>query len=276
VSKAVSFPILNLRTARQREKARRARMRVQERLEVRLARTLRAAFRSEAKLMLAAIGDGTDYQHRITQVLYQTERKFRGLLRDGILRTAAVFGAAVFGDAKSAQLLRETKDSEDDFDAAMRRFAEEEAGAKITRIQRTTKTRVRSAIEDALVEANETGERASSLIFDAIQEEYDGFSDSRAYTIARTETHNAAMHASHAAAEALEIPTMKKTWTSAPADGRNREYHLEMDGTEVALDDVFQVQNPKGGTDEMQGPGDTSAPAEQVVNCRCVLTFATS
>lgn len=225
--------------------------------------------------MLRHVGDGTDYESRMERALRETSPRFRAVLRAGYLRAGEVFSAAVLASAKSTVLVRELKE-EDPYLDALARFAESQAGRKITRIQATTKKRIRSYIEEALVEASETGERSSTLVAAAIKEAYDGMSDGRAYTIARTETHNAALYAMQESARSLEIPGMKKGWVSAPNDGRNRDFHLEMNGEEVLLSEKFEVRNPNGGVDEMDGPGDTSAPAEQVVSCRCVLVFSTT
>lgn len=56
-----------------------------------------------------------------------------------------------------------------------------------------------------------------------------------------------------------------KRWLSQ-RDGRVRPSHFAADGEEVGLDDPFTV----GGA-PMQYPGDPTAPAREVVNCRCSL-----
>lgn len=60
---------------------------------------------------------------------------------------------------------------------------------------------------------------------------------------------------------------IKKVWM-ATGDGRTRDWHLEMDGQEQDLDDPFI----DGLGNELEMPGDASAPAETVYNCRCTTT----
>lgn len=68
------------------------------------------------------------------------------------------------------------------------------------------------------------------------------------------------------AARATGLPLLKQ-WMSAE-DDRTRPSHSEADGQEVGQDDPFIV----GGVSLMY-PGDPSAPAREVVNCRCVVTY---
>lgn len=91
-------------------------------------------------------------------------------------------------------------------------------------------------------------------------------SATRARAIARTETHAGAMLGGLTAAQVIEIDTLKR-W-NATEDGRTREDHADADGQTRALDGFFII-----GSDKMQHPGDPSAEAGNVVNCRCVLDY---
>lgn len=57
---------------------------------------------------------------------------------------------------------------------------------------------------------------------------------------------------------------MNKVWIATP-DSRTREWHLDMDGQEVGIKDYFI----DGLGNELEYPGDSSAPPETVYNCRC-------
>lgn len=59
----------------------------------------------------------------------------------------------------------------------------------------------------------------------------------------------------------------KKVWM-ATADDRTRETHAELDGTEVSIDEDFEVD---GYT--IKYPGDPDADPEMVYNCRCTLGY---
>ena len=59
---------------------------------------------------------------------------------------------------------------------------------------------------------------------------------------------------------------LKKKWI-ATADERTREWHLDMDGQTVDLDEPFV----DGNGNEIQYPGDPDASPETVYNCRCSM-----
>lgn len=59
---------------------------------------------------------------------------------------------------------------------------------------------------------------------------------------------------------------MHKIWI-ATADGRTRDWHIDIDGQEVPIDDVFI----DGHGNELEYPGDPGAEPETVYNCRCSM-----
>jgi len=59
---------------------------------------------------------------------------------------------------------------------------------------------------------------------------------------------------------------LNKVWI-ATSDGRVREWHASMDGQEVGIHDSFV----DGNGNELEYPGDPSAPGETVYNCRCSM-----
>lgn len=92
-------------------------------------------------------------------------------------------------------------------------------------------------------------------------------SRSRAETIARTEVISASNAGALAGARAIpEIAPATKIWL-ATGDARTRPSHREADGQVVPLDEPFDV-----GGYPLDYPG-ADGPAEEVVNCRCTVTF---
>lgn len=57
-----------------------------------------------------------------------------------------------------------------------------------------------------------------------------------------------------------------KTW-NAVGDDKTRDWHMDADGQEVGLNDVFIVDG-----EAMTGPGDPSASDSNTLNCRCWVT----
>jgi uncharacterized protein with gpF-like domain len=89
----------------------------------------------------------------------------------------------------------------------------------------------------------------------------------RARLITRTELNKGAFFGRKLAADDSEWET-EKEWIAAN-DHRTRHSHRAVDGDVVDLDGKFAVSTPKGGVDYMEGPGDPTASAANLCNCRC-------
>lgn len=89
----------------------------------------------------------------------------------------------------------------------------------------------------------------------------------RARLIARTELNKGAFAGRKIAMDDSEWET-EKEWIAAN-DHRTRHSHRAVDGDVIDVDGKFAVPTPKGGTDYMEGPGDPTASAANVCNCRC-------
>jgi uncharacterized protein with gpF-like domain len=89
----------------------------------------------------------------------------------------------------------------------------------------------------------------------------------RARLIARTELGKGAFFGRKLAADDSEWE-IEKEWIAAN-DHRTRHSHRAVDGDVIDVDGKFAVSTPKGGTDYMLGPGDPTASAANLCNCRC-------
>jgi hypothetical protein len=103
-----------------------------------------------------------------------------------------------------------------------------------------------------------------------------GITDYRAELIARTETSRAANTGSMVGAMSTGLVTVKE-WIAA-RDNRTRRIprdsadHLHMDSIRVPIDTKFEVKG-KTFVDYMLHPGDSTAHAANVCNCRCTLGY---
>jgi uncharacterized protein with gpF-like domain len=88
----------------------------------------------------------------------------------------------------------------------------------------------------------------------------------RAFTIARTET---AVAQGVAARETDERNGITKKKWMAHIDGRTRYSHRNLDGTVIPMDKKFRAEDEKGRVAYLDWAHDPSAPAREVVNCRC-------
>ena len=93
---------------------------------------------------------------------------------------------------------------------------------------------------------------------------------SRAATIARTETHNAAGFAHHKYYKQVATDygsNLKKRW-GATNDGRTRTAHSLANGQVKNMDEPFDVGGAK-----MMHTGDPDGGARNNINCRCVIIY---
>ena len=103
-----------------------------------------------------------------------------------------------------------------------------------------------------------------------------GITNYRASLIARTETSRAANIGSMVGAMSTGLVTVKE-WIAAK-DNRTRRMprdandHLNMDGVQIPMDQKFVVP-ARDYIDNMLHPGDSTAHAGNVCNCRCTLGY---
>lgn len=147
-------------------------------------------------------------------------------------------------------------------------------GRKITNIADTTRQDIMRAIDDGW-------EKGYSIphVADLIRSYSRDVAPVRATMIARTELIGAVNGGSHAVATLAQTwgaangqPPLQKIWLSAE-DEKVRDDHVEAAetygaGNGIALDEPFQI----GGA-AMQYPGDPDGPADEVINCRCAISY---
>lgn len=135
-------------------------------------------------------------------------------------------------------------------------------GDKITAVAKTTIDQIADAISEGIREGLSEREIAKSIRAVAPTK-----SASRAQTIARTESHQAANYSAQATVEALGL-NLKKEWVPAFESERSRPEHQEMAGTVVELNESFTVDG-----EELRYPGDPAGSAGNVINCRCAVVY---
>jgi HK97 family phage portal protein len=262
---------LNSQRAKRRFVQETARKRL--RFEKILVAAFKKAFIRQKKTMIEMIlaGGVSTWEMQIVKSLEITKGYFMEVYQEEVRDILRSFAKDIFGIKKSFK----QEEHEIWFDSFMREYIEKQTGRKIKSIERTTFKRVTARVKD-VVEEMTTGIEAFGVqpIAKAIEEIYEEFTPSRALTIARTEVHNAANQSSLKAVEALDLPNMTKEWLTV-MDGRERDDHHNMNGEIVPFDENFEVESEKDGTIVlMSGPGDPTAPAEQVINCRCSMVFS--
>lgn len=169
------------------------------------------------------------------------------------------------------------------FDDFVTRWVKNNVGTKITQIYGTTRKKVIKAVRTAVADNIAEGLPLADLtneIQKNVSNVYKEFSKTRSRLIARTETAIASNEGSRGAAKALNIPNLRKEWVSdlsATARGTgdsDSTDHISMNGEQVEMDAKFLVPSVDG-FDEMDGPGDQTAPVDQLANCKCLNIYST-
>lgn len=163
----------------------------------------------------------------------------------------------------------QTKDAQTDFDRLLQQFIDSQSFDKANEIAESSINELRIILANGLEEGLSNDE-ISKLITDKFR---DQLSESRTIRIVRTETHNALMFANLTSTQILDRDLnlgLVKEWV-AVEDDRTREDHQIADGQTVPLNELFTV-----GPDRMERPGDPTASAGNVINCRCALVFVPS
>lgn len=239
-----------------RRKLLRAWLYAMTRLEVHLrtdqARARNAMIRAAAYLYAAT---GSVPTHVLIAHRKRTEQNLTAAYR----RTIPVFADMAMKQIKSRRIERKS------FDTLVAQWISRQALRKATMIADTDRDDVLAAISTGMTEGLGTEEIARNI------RKVSQLTAFRAATVARTETHASATFGSIESVRQAEQDLgvkMNKEW-AATKDDRTRPEHLDADGQQVGLDEKFTV-----GGEEMDRPGDPSASADQLVNCRCGLVYS--
>lgn len=126
-----------------------------------------------------------------------------------------------------------------------------------------------AGIKDALSQGVAAGEAIPDLV-DRIRNLFQQTYANRARTVARTEVISAYNGATATIAQQSPAGIAAMEWLATPGS-RTRASHRQADGQQQPVGGTFSV-----GGHQMAYPGDPSAPAREVVNCRCALTLLTA
>lgn len=143
----------------------------------------------------------------------------------------------------------------------LRRFFTGEGRTRATAMVETTRDIITRTIRDAQADGLSVPDTASLL-----RQRVATLSQARAVVIARTELVASSNLGSLMGAQATGLK-LTMEWLATPGP-RTRDTHRRADGQTVPLGSTFTV-----GGNLLRYPGDPLAPAAEVVNCRCTLTY---
>lgn len=139
-------------------------------------------------------------------------------------------------------------------------------GTRIQEINNTTRRNINKVIEDSIADGLGATETATRI------RKKTGYNKNRSLAIARTETVTASNQGKYMAAVSSPY-VMQKNWIPT-LDSRTRLTHADMANRPfVEMEQPFWLANNTGFLEGGMYPGDSSYSAENVVNCRCSITF---
>jgi len=136
-------------------------------------------------------------------------------------------------------------------------------GQRVTNVTQATKDAIAGVVRRSLLENMSIDETANE-----IRNLYVGFSNHRAWRIARTETVSASNYGQFESAKANPILGLKY-WISPMDPPRAREDHMSISIETTAAPIPIEARF----SNNLLYPGEPGAPANQVVHCRCALGY---
>jgi len=146
-------------------------------------------------------------------------------------------------------------------------------GQRIAHIQQVTKDRIGQIVYSGIEHGDSTKKIAASILEDLGGKPGDKKIEARAKLIARQEATTSLTAGQHDMM--YNAGAMTKTWhhrpQKNPRDGTppGTADHVELDGVERQITEKFLTNLGN----KLEHPRDPTAPAEEVINCRCYLTY---
>ena len=156
-----------------------------------------------------------------------------------------------------------TKDPSGGVQLTWDQFVEDKITARMNKAVGVTHTTYEQ-IQDIMAKGVKDG-ATHHEIGELIESKLDELWKARSETISRTEV-NSAMNAAMLKGAKAMAPDLNKVWACLFLN--IRQDHMDADGQSVSQSEPFLV-----GGEEMMGPGDDSASADQIVNCACTIFF---
>ena len=158
------------------------------------------------------------------------------------------------------------------FESFMKKYVADNTAGRVTAITGITKERAADVIRKTLAGDLSAGtDEMGRVLGTELKKQGARMSTWRARVIARTEVVSSFNIGQQVGMEQTALDTglqFNKTWL-ATMDNRVRDRHANKNGQTAALDGFFIFDNG----DMMKTPGDPSGSAENVINCRCALTY---
>lgn len=220
--------------------------------EATFARVMKEYFKDQGKHIISSIEGRRQFKVKsLLDEVFDKDSEVRKI-KDKI---TPVFREILIESGASAYRMATEKAYKYAISQALEHWLGERASLFAQKINDTTFERLQNQFTSSF----EAGETRQQLI-DRIMNTYSDFNAVRATLVARTEVHGAVTNATIDAYKQAGIAT--KIWV-AVMDENTRDSHAEVDGEERDITMPF--------SNGLMWPADPNAPAEETINCRCVI-----
>lgn len=217
------------------------------RLEVRrTAEDVKREATTQANRMLSDVFDAEGFKEEFIKIV-------RPLYEETVLTALESTGVALSLDFNLAAR------------PSVQRFLTRRANQLAGQVASTTYDDIKLALRDGIMKGESIPDLAAR-----VQSKLQGSSNTRATTIARTETVSAYNGGVHSGAGELPPEIAAGMLWIAAIDERTRPDHADADGQVVRVGEPFIV-----GGEELEYPGDPNGSPENTINCRCATAILT-
>lgn len=224
----------------------------------RVERAVKGDYRQELKQVIDEAAEAFEQGGGIDFAL----RAHRARIENAVFKTAQISIPLFFQRGVIAVGVDQKRRHQSGFRETIAEWMEESGLAEAALISSTTREDISRIIQRGI----EGGEPVARIATD-IRKLGGIAAVTRANTIARTETHNAAMFANQRGAVDSGLDLQKK-WVSVE-DARTRPWHAAVDSQGyIDMDESYIVN-----TIPMKRPGDPAGGPSNVINCRCAEIY---
>lgn len=217
----------------------------------------------------------SDLADRIDVTSYRNENLVSWIKTEPIEKALIKLYITVGGSFAETQYRRlkqrKSEETHDEWYQYFEHYIKTRAGNKIVSIteeSRKQALKIIRAILEISVPEGWSAEQTAREIRKALVKDGITINQWRALRIARTEVIAASNQGAMIGARAVDVP-LQKYWIPT-YDERTRDTHLPMEQQNPKeMDEAFLV----GGVWPAECPGDPDLPAEEVINCRCTISF---
>ncbi len=222
--------------------------------EKNLADRFRAQFIRQERELLKKMKSKKSAISRIDNWLFDIEDEVKAM----IVATHFIYNNIYEKEGNHALALLGLPENFDIYSPKLTNLIKKQMTENITRINETTRDRLRKELLEGIKEGEGIG-----ILAHRVKKEMEYAKTSRVLTIARTETLRAANTAGFSAY--ADAGVGEKEWNTS-MDGRERPTHHDVDGKVKKMNEKFHV-----GNSYLNFPGDPAGSAKETINCRCSL-----